>query len=258
MEDLSVEYVLVPYHPHHYNCWQFLRPTVEHKEEDDDGFVLVSLGEIEHASCWWKSLRNCAFLAAREGVKRSCLKKALPNLAGFQPRRFSINCSFDWVSETCVDGGRLILPGQLISLDKHFDLTQGVSSSSTIMVSAHELLAYQSCAHERDIPPSSFTTLRGPWETMMQLFKHRTRILANATRKSLSLSTSANSRQAGSLLLRWEHNTGLVANTAGWICQTLELCSPSVPSMGDEMSNLDCTSLCDGETIELPTFPYKF
>lgn len=228
MEDSVVEYIFL-------DPWQFRLESTEDEVDSLSEFVVVAEEDIvapkSSDSSWWGA-RSLQLLA------RTCFEWAGNFLSSkvvfptsFQFRGSTIHESYDWVSDTNIEGGRLILPGQLISLDDTSELHcrddksstwcgKEYSSSSTIMVSAHDLLACSRNSTPVDIPPPG-TTLSLP-KAVMQLARQRARNLATASNNEIASTYSTVWRRVGSLLHTWEHRTGLAATTAGLIHQALE------------------------------------
>ena len=162
MQDSVLEYVMIatPDVPNE----ECAHPAVAPVEEDltivEDDFVLLSAEEsslngTSMSTSWWSTLQQYTSTTVQQGGEwtNKLLDATLSNI---QPRKSGIHASYDWVSDTKVEGGRLILPGQLISWDDNLDVPlegQGIPTgrdtmkkdptSSVIMVSAYDLLACQ-------------------------------------------------------------------------------------------------------------------
>ena len=155
MQDYALDYVMIVKNeiPEE-GCTQ----TAEAPEEElmiEDDFVLLSEKGPSNgtSTLWWNTLQRYVYTTARQGSAwtNKLLDATLNNI---QPRKSGIHASYDWVSDTKVEGGRLILPGQLIAWDNNVDLplegqgkpgdtTKQDPTSSVIMVSAYDLLACQ-------------------------------------------------------------------------------------------------------------------
>lgn len=152
LQDFAIDYVMlasnsIPDRSHSPPGYKDTSP-VDTPADIEDDFVLISKDDIS----WWDNLEHYIYSAFRKGGEWTSLltEKAVDR---FQPRKSGIHSTYDWVSDTNVAGGRLILPGQLISWDDSADTsledTRSLSHSSTmkaqtnsvIMVSAYDLLA---------------------------------------------------------------------------------------------------------------------
>lgn len=270
MEDSAVEYVLVAQHTP-LESWNVTRTPIENDHED---FVVITADDLDDnyssSPSWWTSLQNYAKSAAAKGGEWTKRIKMcnIPFANMLRIRHSTIHDCYDWVSDTDIEGGRLILPGQLIVWDdsngsQNDDDTRnaqtsntrlvGDVSSSTIMVSAHDLLVYQkqhqSSRRDETGIVSSNTTLSIP-AALIKIVNHHAHIKTKATTEMLLISCSTVKQRLVTLLQKCENRIGLVSNTAGWIYLSLEWYFPS--TIEQEHSRVD------NVTIELSTVNESF
>ncbi len=260
MEDSAVEYVLVAPEPPPLDSWNF--PLSPSGGEIED-FVVISHDDFDDlSSSWWNSLQKYANIAAQKGGEWTTFIASckIPAVSFFRTGRSTIHDCYDWVSDTNIEGGRLILPGQLIAWDDPPELKNegnsktlktntravGEFSSSNIMVSAHDLLSCQSHHHDEVYIGFPNTTLSFS-AALMRVSRLRARNVANTTGNLVLVSTLTFSQRVATAVSKCETHTGLVSKTVGWIYQSMEWCFPSSP-IGKSSGR---HSGIDGVTIEL-------
>jgi len=188
MQDSLLEYVMIATPPDILD--DGCPPTADAAEEEElaieDDFVLLSAekGPCSDgtATLWWSTLQRYASATAQQGGEwtNKLLDATLSNI---KPRKSGIHASYDWVSDTKVEGGRLILPGQLIAWDDNVEVPlegEGIPrdtmkkdpTSSVIMVSAYDLLACQT-SEGRDWQLTSLQTVSFPI-ALARITKQRT------------------------------------------------------------------------------------
>lgn len=225
MQDESVDYVMVPS-----TSPQIMEQRTELKEKKEPGYVVVPDDSANSSGSWLSRLKSHLFLTSqRNGLwVRSFISNYFVASASLNHSTSTIHGCYDWVSDVSIDGGKLILPGQLISFDEptNFAVSErGIVDSSTIMVSAHDLLAVQTQisrqgggreplnSPDSNLPRSS--TLFGTARKVTVRWITSTATLVN-------LGTFTVSSNIGSRLANWEQHTGLVACAAGWMHQMLD------------------------------------
>jgi hypothetical protein len=218
----------------------------------EEDFVLIS-EDVPSATSGsaWRTLQHYASVTAKQGgAWTNKLMDATLNMV--QPRKFDIHSSYDWVSDTDVQGGRLILPGQLISWDDKSDLhleSQGAPllsmrqnhSSSMVMVLAYDLLACQT-AEVHDWELTSGTTLSIPL-TLVKIAKRKSSHMTKLISKRLEVSTLMMKRQVGNML------SPPLASAAGLIHHGLEWLFP--PQIGARSTDLHSYTSRTTQNIEL-------
>lgn len=266
MEDSVVEYIFVA--PHSPVVDLPITPTSMSTNDCED-FVIVSNDDRDldyddkddndnKNTSWWKTLQKYAFLATHKGGQwtSSMITYTNPVTNIFRTGHSSIHDCYDWVSDTSVDGGRLILPGQLVVWDDPNDtildqaLATDYANSSKIMVSAYDLLACQSSGRDEAEVLSSNTTLSFH-SALIKVTKRRAYDLTKATSSVLSVSSSIVSQRIASLVSKWESQTGLLSNTVELVYQSLDWYFPSVLVPENEFQTEQ--SGTDDLTIELST-----
>eukprot|EP00934_Nitzschia_sp_Nitz4_P008513 Nitzschia sp. Nitz4//scaffold284_size24204//11659//12633//NITZ4_008416-RA/size24204-processed-gene-0.1-mRNA-1//1//CDS//3329545688//8503//frame0 len=204
--------------------------------DPDADFVVLSTSDAPASAGSW--VQTFHSLWARASQTRRDWTEALVSSREQRSMNTFYN-SYDWVSDTSIDGGRLILPGQLISLDdslcldelqdptqpspnymKDYHRSQHQQSfmggASTIMVSAQDLLALKAQRSQEHAAASPSTTSRGlatrAQETALDYLRTSYEVV---TWSSVILSDRA-LQYLGSL----EGNPTIAACAAGWIQQT--------------------------------------
>lgn len=272
LEDYSADYVIV------YNNSNIPQeeeePQLQFIWEENDEFVFVEAPTT--SSKWWRFLTQYAEQAARQTyewttqrLSRSAAAAAAASTR--RPNSRTIYSSYDWVSDTVIDesGGRLILPGQLITMDGSSpvdsimqDLAQPKNSGSfTIMVSAHDLLATRrtpaSSADEDELSTIRRATTASLPKALWGIAKRKTSRWAFYAHRKLSRSTEGVILSAGSYLAQWERSTGVASATSEFVFGCLDRWLPSKPEDRNEeeqeQEQEDDNRAPEQVTIELTT-----
>jgi hypothetical protein len=271
MEDYSADYVMV--YSNSNMPQEEEEPQLQFIWEENDEFVFVEAPTT--SSKWWRLLTQYAEQAARQtyewttqGLSRSAAAAAAAAAASTRrPNSRTIYSSYDWVSDTVIDesGGRLILPGQLITMDGSSsvdssmqDLAQAKNSGSfTIMVSAHDLLATRTTPASSADKDELSTILRATTASLPKalwgIAKRKTSRWAFYAHRKLFRSTEGVILSAGSYLTQWGRSTDVVSATSEFVFGCLDRWLPSEPEDGEEQEPEDDTCAPEQVTIELTT-----
>ena len=238
LEDSSMEYVLVAADTPHYDV----------DDDDDDVDVVRRKSRNERhsgvedtneetttrTSLWlvWKVLAVAARTAARKSFaftnrvtnRLTDTTTAIATGNNYYSCSSKIYQSYDWVSDTVIDddGRRLILPGQLISLDDGNSSYNGTattaaasSCSGDIMVSAIDLLAtsqYSPYSTTTTTTTTTRNTTTTTTTTTMSVPMTLWKIAKRKTHSWMSSATTALSRTSNAVGVDvWEKTTKVVS-----------------------------------------------
>jgi len=262
MQDSSLDFVMIATNdlstPADY-------PDVKEEAFEEEGtaeedFILISEDiPSDSPSGWWNTIQYYAYVAAQEGGQWTN-KLVDTTLDKLQSRPSGIHASYDWVSDTQVEGGRLILPGQLISWDDTSGQTlEGLStsndptrrnqSSSVIMVSAYDLLSFQSAKGREWTMTTSLKSKSIPL-ALVKFAKRTSLHVARKVSHRIQESTVKIKRRVGHVL------SPHLAIAMGLVHNGLEWCFPSHDDSSLGTRNRDFFSATGGKqrNIELSTF----
>jgi hypothetical protein len=230
LEDPSMDYVMVSNTtPQDESMHQLGQPVLDTPDVD----ISNSTG-TPTPSQWLTTLQSYAQLAAQKSVEwtRGMASMVRPGI------RSTIYSSYDWVSDTMIDGGegRLILPGPLIVLDpstrhigKNTDNPKAavcsMTESSTIMVSAHDLLATQTSSSEEPTHRPAITTTSVP-KALWKMAKRKTHGLMRSAQTTIHRSSDAIYCSVGCRLTQVEQNYRVFSITSDLVSSGYDWCFP--------------------------------
>jgi hypothetical protein len=199
----------------------------ENSEPKDD--FESSSTTTSSSSSFWNSVTLFSKSAANYAkIKLSYFSRQTSNtdtttIISATMRSSTIHRSYDWVSNVRIDGGQLILPGPLIALDDANSSSNNggdsnipildVGGSTTIMVSAHDLLATQQNNNNPSQRPL-FTTQ--PTSIPKALWKW-TRQTSKRSFRSVSKMAQYPAAQTITTLQQLEERHRILGRTMGWI-----------------------------------------
>jgi hypothetical protein len=232
-QDPSTEYVLVS--SRDFNSDD--EDTVERNPQNITNVRKIFRTLVQHFN---PLLLNSLFTGFFSNAQKAMMDqiKLQPNLSA-PTMGSTIYKSYDWVSDVVIDeqGSRLILPGQLVVLDSDHAVptsegTSNISSlfgSSTIMVSAHDLLAIQSQTQEEDygdIIPLSSPTLESPQKNiakrLWKLGTHKFQSAHQTVGHSRAVVVDSISRE----IIKLEQQLQILSIVSDLLIQTYEWCFP--------------------------------